>query len=68
MKNEVAKAKQSSWKEWQRSSSEPKQRVDLFRIAKQMKRERQDVLGGKYIKNKKGEIKVNEKEGSGGFQ
>jgi len=24
-------------------------------------RERQDVIGGKYIKNKNGEIKVNEK-------
>jgi len=27
-----------------------------------MKRKRQDVLGRKYIKNKKGEIKLNEKE------
>jgi len=36
--------------------------VDLFRIAKQMKRERQDVIVEKYIKHKKGEIKVNEKE------
>jgi len=58
----VAKAKQSSWEEWQRRSSEPKYRVDLFRIAKQIKRERQDVIGGNYIKNKKEEIKVNKKE------
>jgi len=35
----VAKAKQSSWEECQRRLSEPKQRVYLFRIAKQMKRE-----------------------------
>jgi len=41
--------------------SKPKQIVEVFRIAKQMKRERQDVIGGKYTKNKKGE-KVNEKE------
>jgi len=27
-----------------------------------MKKERQDVIGGKYIKKKKGDIKVNEKE------
>jgi len=40
----------------------PKQRVDLFRIVKQKKRERQDVIRGKYIKNKKGEIKVNNTE------
>jgi len=62
MKKEVAKAKQSSWEEWHRTSSKPKQRVELFRIAKQMKREKQDVIGGKYIKDKKGEIKVNKKE------
>jgi len=58
----VAKAKHSSWEEWQRRSSEPKQRVDLFRIAKQIKRFKLDVIGGKYIKNKKVKIKVNEKE------
>jgi len=58
----VVKAKQYSWEEWQRRSSEPKQRVNLFRIAKQMKRERQDVIGVQYIKNNKEEIKVNEKE------
>jgi len=62
MKKEVAIAKKSNWEEWQRRSSVPKQRVNLFRIAKQMKRERQDVIGGKYIKNKKVEITVNEKE------
>jgi len=39
-----------------------KERVDIFRIAKQMKRKRQDFTGGKYIKEKKREIKVNEKE------
>jgi len=48
--------------EWQRRKSEPKQRDDLFRIAKQKKSEGQDVIGGKYIKDKKGEIKVNENE------
>jgi len=57
----MTNAEQSSWEEWQRRSSKPKQKVDLFRIAKQMKRDRQDVIGGKYIKNKNWEIKVNEK-------
>jgi len=61
-KKEVAKAKQSKWEEWQRRTSEPKQRVDLFRIDTQMKRVRQDIIGGLYIKNNKREIKVNEKE------
>jgi len=55
-KKEVANAKQSSWEERQRRSSEPKQRVDFFRKAKQIKRERQGVIGEKYIKNKKREI------------
>jgi len=57
----VAKAKQSSWQERKRRSSKPKQRVELFRIAKQMKRVRQKCYR-RNIKNKKGEIKVNEKE------
>ena len=61
-KREVASAKNSIWEEWKRSASESKKKVDLFRIAKQMKRERQDVVGGKYVKNSKGEIKVKEKE------
>jgi len=38
-KKELAKAKQFIWAEWQRRFSEPQQRVDLFRIAKQVKRE-----------------------------
>jgi len=46
-KKEVTKVKQSSWEKWQRRLSEPKQRVDLFRIAKQIKREIQDVIGRK---------------------
>ena len=61
-KKEVANAKKSSWEEWYRSLSEPKKKVDLFRIAKQMQKERQDVIGGKYIKNSKGEIQVKERE------
>ena len=33
-----------------------------FKIAKQMKKDRQDVSGGKYVKDKKGDIRVNDKE------
>jgi len=35
-KKELAKPKQTSWEEWQRRSSEPMKRVDIFRIAKKM--------------------------------
>ena len=37
-------------------------KTELFRIAKQMKKDRQDVTGGKYVNDKKGDIRVNENE------
>ena len=37
-------------------------KTELIKIAKQMKKDRQDVTGGKYVKDKKGDIRVNENE------
>ena len=61
-KQEVARAKRSVWEEWERSTNNRKKKADLFRIAKQMKKERQDVLGGKYIKDSRGEVKAEERK------
>ena len=37
-------------------------KTDLFKIAKQMNKDKQDVSGGKYVKHKKGYVRVNENE------
>ncbi len=34
----------------------------MFRIAKQMKKERKDITGAKFIKDKRGDVKVQEGE------
>ena len=36
-----------------KNKGQPKMKTDLFKIAKQMKKDRQDVSGGKYVKDKK---------------
>ena len=61
-KKEIASAKRNVWDEWMKISGDSKKKGDLFKIAKQMKRERQEVVGGRYVKDSKGEIKVEEKE------
>ena len=61
-KREVAIAKRSVWEEWARSGTPQKKKLDLFKIAAQMKKERQDVVGGKFVKDRGGEIKVDEKD------
>ena len=55
---DIAHVKTARWEQWNRDLGEPKKNDKLFSIAKQMKRERQNVLGGKYTKNCKGDIKV----------
>ena len=37
-------------------------KTELIKIAKQKKKDRQDVTGGKYVKDKKGDIKKNDNE------
>ncbi len=60
-KKTVAEAKRTVWDEWAKSPTVTK-KTELFRIAKQMKRDKQDITGGKYVKDSKGEVKVEEKE------
>lgn len=61
-KREVASAKLSIWEKWKKNSSEPQMKADLSRLTQQMKRDRQGVVRVKYVKDHRGEIKVEEKE------
>ena len=41
-----------------RNKGKPKMKTDLFKIAKQMKKDRHDVTGRKYVKDEKGDILI----------
>lgn len=61
-KREVAKAQRESWEEWSREKETLDLKKEMFKIAKQMKKEKKDVVGAKYIKEEQGNIMVDEKE------
>jgi hypothetical protein len=61
-KREVSRSKRMAWERWSSDLSNREQQNEMFKIAKQMKKERKDVLGAKYVKDDRGEIKVQEKE------
>ena len=61
-KREVARAKENAWSEWSQNINTSEGRQKMFRVAKQLKKEKKDVVGGKYIKDNTGNIKVNESE------
>ena len=50
------------YKKWERNKGKPEMITELIRMSKQKKKDRQDVIGGKYVKDKKGDIKVNDNE------
>ncbi len=50
-KKKLAVAKEEAWQEWCRDIDSAEGRQKLFKIAKQMREERKDVVGGKYIKD-----------------
>ena len=47
---EVACAQKSEREEWRKGRNKSKIKDDLYKKAQQMRKERQDVVGGKYIK------------------
>ena len=61
-KRAVAIAKDRAWKEWSEYLKTRGGRAKIFRIAKQMKKERKDIVGAKYIKDENGTLKVKEEE------
>jgi len=58
----IASIKAEEYKKWERNKGKPEMITELLRISKQKKKDRQDVIGGKYVKDKKGDIKVNDNE------
>ena len=58
----MASIKADEYKKWERNKGKPEMKTELLRICKQKKKDRQDVIGGKYVKDKKRDIKVNDNE------
>ena len=55
----MASIKAEEYKKFERNKGRPKMKTELIKIAKQKKKDRQDVSGVKYVKDKKGDIRVN---------
>ncbi len=59
-KRAVAVAKGRVWPEWSRNIDTAEGKQKMFKMAKQMKEERKDVTGARYVKDEHGNIKVGE--------
>ena len=57
-KRAVAVAKDAAWQEWSRDIDSADGRQKMFKIAKQMRKERKDIVGGIYIKDENENILV----------
>ena len=58
----VAVAKRTAWEQWSGDLGTAGGRAKLFKVAKQMRRDRKDVEGRNFIKGKDGVIKVDRAE------
>ena len=54
--------KEGAWKDWRESLQSNERRAKLFKIAKQMRKERKDIVGLKYVRDENGTLKVKEEE------
>ena len=61
-KRRAAISKREAWQEWSQNLSTPEGQNKMFRVAAQMRKDRKDVHGTKYIKDENGNIVVKEKE------
>ena len=61
-KRAVAEAKEAAWQEWCREIDSAEGKQKMFKIAKQMREERKDIVGGKYIKDEDENILVREQD------
>ena len=53
---EVAKAKDDAWEQWSEGLDSAAGRLKMFKIPKQLRKDRQDVSGTNYIKDENGDI------------
>ena len=58
----MARARAEAWASWSNDLHTADGRQKLFRVAKQMRKDRKDVLGTNYIKDVEGDIKIDESE------
>ena len=61
-KRQVAIAKKRCWEEWAENLNTVEGRNRIFRYAKWMRKDRKDVIGAKYVKNRNGAIMFEERE------
>ncbi len=59
-KRAVSVAKGRAWTEWSQNINTTEGKQKIFKMAKQMKEERRDVIGSRYVKDEHGNIKVEE--------
>ena len=57
-RREIAIAKRGAWEEWSKNLNTAEGRGKMFRVAKQMRKDRRDVEGTNFIKSDTGEIKI----------
>ena len=57
-RREVAVAKRTAWEQWSGDLGTAGSRAKMFKVAKQMRRDRKDVEGTNFIKREDGVIKV----------
>ena len=58
MKKEVGKAKDAKWRSWSNDLHTAGGRNKMFKLAQQMKRDKKDVLGANFIRDRQGDIMV----------
>ena len=61
-KRAVAIAQSQAWEEWCQDIRTAEGRQKMFRLARQMKKDRQDVVGGRYVKDEAGRIQIEDKK------
>uniref|UniRef100_A0A6A7FPU9 Retrovirus-related Pol polyprotein LINE-1 n=1 Tax=Hirondellea gigas TaxID=1518452 RepID=A0A6A7FPU9_9CRUS len=61
IRREVARAKRVAWERWSEDLEGPEGKGKMFRIAKQMRKDRKDIVGAMFIKDEAGDIKVEER-------
>ncbi len=47
-------AKERAWTEWSQIIDTAEEKQKMFKMAKQMKKERKDVIGARYVKDEHG--------------
>ena len=62
VKSTVAIAKDRTLKYWSESFQLNEGRAKMFKIAKQMRKEKKDIVGSKYVRDENGTLKVKEEK------